>query len=99
MIANIPEGARALLWILGAMKQLEDWGLISGGHGHGITHKGLAAWDQLDAAWQPDNQALMNMCELHDWPIGAYLLLQAFRDRRDEMWQRVETALDSGGED
>lgn len=88
-IEQLDTPKKALIWTIGALRQLTIWGLMAGRDM--ITPKGLAAWDQLDSCDRPSDFWLA--VSAHGLGIEddrVFKLLREFRDNRDHMadWVR-----------
>lgn len=81
------------LWVLGALHTMAGWRLLEGGWIE-ITCRGLACWDQLDAAnFSPEDHEIEATIELFNRgkPNKKLVaLVKSFRDDRTEMENWVE---------
>lgn len=86
---ELDDYSKALLWSLGALKQLAEWHLTP--PLQWLTIQGVAAWDQLDAGWKPTD-AMLRECVSDMFGDDSVLLslLKCFRDDRERMCSRFE---------
>ncbi len=94
MIAQLSSKERALLWTLGACRQMRAWGLMAGDDI--VTTRGLAVWDQLDAEWKPSDDELRAVVFYVIAPAAECIaqadicaMLTEFRDNRARMQEHV----------
>lgn len=92
MTESLSEAEKTILWILGALRQMQIWGLI-GGTFEPVTPRGLAVWDQIDKTDAPSGEQIAEA--LHALfgkasDAKENLLLCEFRDNREQM-ERLAT--------
>lgn len=85
---DLPEDAKIATYVLGAAKDLQDKGLITGSVGVELTAKGIASFDQLKASgYKPSNQELKETLEYFCGSVNANFLA-LFRGYRDGKLQK-----------
>lgn len=78
---------RTQLWCIGALEQMQRWGLIKN-FPLKLTPVGTAIWDQLEAQWAPDDSQIENFITFNFEEARAEttsVLLRGFRDYRKTM--------------
>ena len=83
----LSDEARDLLWLLGALERMIEWGLIQGPAG--LTASGHSFFEHHETTWKPADERIEPMLIVIGWPpehlTPIKKLVMEFRDDRSRM--------------
>jgi len=89
-IRDMSELDKTVAWVLGAVHQLSDWGVLPKEIVGLATPAEVALFDQVDAEWKPDDRQIEDICmsvlthnEKQVLGKDVINLLKRFRDNRE----------------